>query len=79
MILLQYDLSSYSATLFGAMSLMLAGNGLRLKEVGDFNDEICLTAMNLLRSTKLHLTTEPLNSCRYCYQLVFYPLLLLLD
>jgi hypothetical protein len=47
----------------------LAGNGWQLQEVGDFVDENCLPAMNLIRSTKLHVTTEPPISCRCCYQL----------
>jgi transposase len=45
---------------------MVAGNGLQLQEVGDFEDENCLPPMNLIRSTKLHLTTEPPISCRCC-------------
>ena len=38
----------------------------RLQEVGDFGDENCLPPLNLIRSTKLHLTTEPPISCRCC-------------
>jgi len=41
-------------------------NGLQLQEVGDFGDENCLPTQNLIRSTKLHLTTEPPISCRCC-------------
>jgi hypothetical protein len=41
-------------------------NVLQLQEVGDFGDENCLPALNLIRSTKLHLTTEPPISCRCC-------------
>jgi hypothetical protein len=41
-------------------------NGLQLPEVGDFEDENCLPALNLIRSTKLHLTTEPPIFCRCC-------------
>jgi hypothetical protein len=44
----------------------LRRNGLQLQEVGDFGDENCLPALNLIRSTKLHLTTEPPISCRCC-------------
>ena len=47
-------------------SFRLAYNGLQLQEVGDFGDENCLPALNLIRSTKLHLTTEPPISCRCC-------------
>ena len=39
---------------------------LQLQEVGDFGDENCLPPLNLIRSTKLHLTTEPPISCRCC-------------
>jgi hypothetical protein len=39
---------------------------LQLQEVGDFGDENCLPPQNLIRSTKLHLTTEPPISCRCC-------------
>ena len=46
-------------------------NGLRLQEVGDFEDENCLPPKNLIRSTKLHLTTEPPISCRCCYMQFF--------
>jgi len=41
-------------------------NGLQLQEVGDFGDENCLPPLNLIRSIKLHLTTEPPISCRCC-------------
>ena len=44
----------------------LADNGLQLQEVGDFEALNCLPALNLKRSTKLHLTTEPPISCRCC-------------
>ena len=48
----------------------LAGNGLPLQEVGDFEAQKCLQALNLIRSTRFYLTTEPPISCRYCYALV---------
>jgi len=35
----------------------IAYNGLQLQEVGDFEAQNCLPALNLIRSTKLHLTT----------------------
>jgi len=50
----------------------LAGNGLQLQEVGDFEAQNCLPALNLIRSTNLHLTTEPPIFCRCCYGLVFF-------
>jgi len=42
-------------------------NVLQLQEVGDFEALNCLPALNLIRSTELHLTTEPPISCRCCY------------
>ncbi len=35
------------------------GNVLQLQEVGDFGAENWLPPLNLIRCTKLHLTTEP--------------------
>jgi len=37
----------------------------------DFGAQNCLPPLNLIRSTKLHLTTEPPISCRCCYKLPF--------
>jgi hypothetical protein len=37
----------------------MGNNVLQLQEVGDFGDENCLPPLNLIRSTKFHLTTEP--------------------
>ena len=42
--------------------------GMQLQEVGDFGDENCLPPLNLIRSTKLHLTNEPPIFCRCCYR-----------
>ncbi len=42
-------------------------NVLQLQEVGDFEAQNFLPPLNLIRSTKLHLTTEPPISCRCCY------------
>jgi len=53
-------------------SVRLACNVLQLQEVGDFGDENCLPPLNLIRSTKLHLTTEPPISCRCCYAQFFF-------
>jgi len=39
---------------------------LQLQEVGDFGDENCLPPLNLIQSTKLHLTTEAPISCKCC-------------
>ena len=44
----------------------ITANVLQLQEVGDFEDENRLPPLNLIRSTKLHLTTEPPISCRCC-------------
>ena len=44
----------------------LATNGLALGEEADFEAQNCLPALNLIRSTKLHLSTEPAflpNAC----------------
>jgi hypothetical protein len=44
----------------------VAGNGLALGEEADFEALNCLPALNLIRSTKLHLSTEPAflpNAC----------------
>jgi hypothetical protein len=41
-------------------------NGLQLQEVGDFGALNCLPELNLIRSTKILLTTEPPISCRCC-------------
>ena len=55
-----------------SLSNRIATNGLQLQEVGDFGDENCLPPQNLIRSTKLHLTTEPPIFCRCCYLLPFF-------
>jgi hypothetical protein len=39
--------------------LRITGNVLQLQEVGDIEALNCLSPQNLIRSTKLHLTTEP--------------------
>jgi len=44
----------------------VAYNGLQLKEVGDFEALNCLIALNLMKSTKLHLTAELPIYCRCC-------------
>src|SRR5690554_67084 len=56
---------------FAGSSITMTANVLQLQEVGDFGDENCLPPLNLIRSTKLHLTTEPPISCRCCYGLLF--------
>ncbi len=59
--------SVYVCRLMVALSgFRVADNGLQLQEVGDFDAQNCLPALNLIRSTKLHLTTEPPISCRCC-------------
>ena len=46
---------------------MVAHNVLQLQEVGDFEALNSLPPQNLIRSTKLYLTTEPPIFCRCCY------------
>ena len=58
---------------FRWLGRIIADNGLQLQEVGDFEAQNCLPTLNLIRSTKLQLTTEPPISCRCCYGLVFFP------
>ena len=50
----------------------MAGNVLALGEEADFEAENCLPPMNLIRSTKLYLTTEPPICCRCCYLQCFF-------
>jgi hypothetical protein len=51
---------------------MLAGNGLALGEEADFEALNCLPALNLIRSTKLQLTTEPAFLPNACYALCLF-------
>jgi len=46
---------------------MVAGNGLQLPEVGDFEALYCQPSRNFDRSKKLDLTTEPPLLGRCCY------------
>jgi hypothetical protein len=46
-------------------------NGLALGEEADFEALNCLPAMNLIRSTKLQLSTEPAFLPNACYVLPF--------
>jgi len=43
-------------------------DGLALDEEADFEALNCLPALNLIRSTKLHLSTEPAFLPNPCYQ-----------
>lgn len=62
------------------MSFSIGHNVLQLQEVGDFEAQNCLASLNLIRSTKTHLTTEPPISCRCCCKLwLFFHLVLLLS
>ena len=45
----------------------IAGNVLALGEEADFEALNCLPALNLIRSTKLHLSTEPAFLPNACY------------
>ena len=58
----------YKTSLRTSTRLLL--KGLQLQEVGDFEAQNCLPPMNLIRSTKLHLTTEPPIYCRCCQRVV---------
>jgi hypothetical protein len=50
---------------------MLAANVLALGEEADFEVLNCLPALNFIRSTKLHLSTEPAFLPNACYQQAF--------
>jgi len=56
----------------GMLSATIEYNVLQLQEVGVFEALNCLPALNLIRSRKLHLTTEPPISCRCCYMKLFF-------
>jgi len=49
----------------------IAANVLALGEEADFEALNCLAAQNLIRSTKLHLSTEPAFLPNACYGLPF--------
>jgi hypothetical protein len=51
------------------VSVKLATNGLALGEEADFEAQNCLPALSLIRSRKLHLTTEPAFLPNACYLL----------
>jgi hypothetical protein len=51
----------------------LTGNVLQLQEVGDFEAQNCLPALNLIRFKKLHLSTEPAFLPNACYKLPYFP------
>jgi len=53
-------------------SLQITANVLALGEEADFEALNCLPALNLIRSTKLHLTTEPAFLPNACYGLGFF-------
>jgi hypothetical protein len=52
--------------------MRFAANGLQIGEEADFEALNCLPSLNLIRSTKLDLTTEPPILGRCCYMLPFY-------
>src|SRR5690554_4039896 len=52
--------------------ILLAHNVLALGEEADFEALNCLPALNLIRSTKLHLSTEPAFLPNACYMPLFY-------
>jgi len=47
-------------------------NGSALAEEADFDNINCLSALNLIRSTKLHLSNEPAFLPSACYGQVFF-------
>jgi len=47
--------------------LSMTANGLALGEEADFEALNCLPALNLIRSTKLHLSTVPAFLPKACY------------
>jgi len=50
----------------------LAPNGLALGEEADFEAQNCLPALNLIRSKKLHLSTQPAFLPNACYRAFFF-------
>ena len=44
---------------FDCISVIISANVLALGEEADFEAQNCLPTLNLIRSTKLHLSTEP--------------------
>ena len=67
----QKHLSAAKKYIFSSIAVFSQPAVLQLQEVGDFEAQNCLPALNLIRSTKLHLTTEPPISCR-CYYSQLY-------
>jgi hypothetical protein len=51
---------------------MVSANVLALGEEADFEALNCLPALNLIRSTKLHLSTEPAFLPNACYKPFFF-------
>ncbi|MDI9312905.1 MAG: hypothetical protein QM535_22030, partial [Limnohabitans sp.] len=54
------------------LPVTMTANVLALGEEADFEALNCLPALNLIRSTKLHLSTEPAFLPNACYLLAFY-------
>ena len=52
----------------------MSANGLALGEEAYFEELNCLPALNLIRSTKLHLSTEPAFLPNACYAVGFLSL-----
>jgi len=61
------SLGSRTRPRFGGAVARLDPNGLALGEEADFEAQNCLPALNLIRSTKLHLSTEPAFLPNACY------------
>jgi len=73
---IEFYFSRLSVGLF-VSSATLAGNGLALGEEADFEALNFLPALSLIRSTKLHLITEPAFLPNACYGLPFYSFFIL--
>jgi len=50
----------------------VTADGLALGAVADFGEQNCLPALSFIRSTKLHLSTEPDFLPNACYLLCFF-------
>jgi len=65
-------ISNYWKVIYVAGASKIAYNVLALGEEADFEAQNCLTVLNLIRSTKLHLSNEPAFLPNACYVLPFF-------
>jgi hypothetical protein len=68
----QKHLSAAKKYIFSSIAVISQPDVLALGEEADFEALNCLPPLNLIRSTKLQLTTEPPISFRCCYGLVLF-------